>query len=124
MKDSNEIEICNCRIIHKDVVDRVKIHIPNDDVCMDLAEFYKAFADPTRIKILTALLNSEMCVCDLTSILAMTQPAVSHQLRTLKKMKLIKYRKSGKVVYYSLDDNHIEEIFKAGLNHINEKLVR
>ncbi|HJO92398.1 MAG TPA: metalloregulator ArsR/SmtB family transcription factor [Victivallales bacterium] len=121
MKNSKEIEVCNCRIIHEDVVDSVRRHIPDDEICIELAEFYKAFADPTRIKILTALLNSEMCVCDLTSLLAMTQPAVSHQLRTLKNMKLVKYRKSGKVVYYSLDDNHIEEIFKAGLSHINEK---
>ena len=120
MRNKEKIELCSCNIIHSKIVKEVKALLPCDDVCTDLAEFYKAFADQTRIKILKSLLYAEMCVCDLTAALCMTQSAISHQLRILKNMKLVKYRKSGKVVYYSLDDEHIKDIFKAGFEHIRE----
>ncbi|MCP3964790.1 MAG: helix-turn-helix transcriptional regulator [Lentisphaerae bacterium] len=120
MSKKEKIEICHCNIIHNDIVEEVRKLLPGNDVCINLAEFYKAFADQTRLKILKALLHSEMCVCDLTAALGMTQSAISHQLRILKNMKLVKYRKAGKVIYYSLDDNHIKDIFKAGFDHINE----
>jgi ArsR family transcriptional regulator len=87
---------------------------------MALAEFFKVFGDSTRLKILYALSMSEMCVCDLAALLSMSQSAISHQLKVLRQTRLIKYRKDGKVVYYSLDDDHIRRVFEQGLAHVNE----
>lgn len=115
-----DIEVCKGCTIHQDVVDNVKNKISKDDDLKDLAAFFKAFADDTRIKIINALLISEMCVCDLASLLNITQSAISHQLKTLKQLRLVKYRREGKVVYYSLDDIHIRDIFEEGLSHIKE----
>ncbi|EOC99667.1 ArsR/SmtB family transcription factor [Caldisalinibacter kiritimatiensis] len=115
------IEVCSCNIIHQHTVDNVKNSMPEESKLKELAEFFKVFGDNTRIKILYALSSSEMCVCDLAALLDVTQSAVSHQLRILKQARLVKYRREGKVIYYSLDDNHIKEIFKSGLEHINEK---
>ncbi|MHB1391869.1 MAG: ArsR/SmtB family transcription factor [Clostridia bacterium] len=112
---------CNCSIIHLDVVDRVKEIMPEEELLYDLAELFKVFGDTTRIKILCALFEAEMCVCDIASLLGMNQSAISHQLRVLKQARLVKYRKDGKVVYYSLDDEHVKHIFDQGLIHINEK---
>lgn len=98
----------------------VKETLPEDEILYDLAEFYKVFADSTRIKILYVLLQSEMCVCDIGEILGVTQSAVSHQLRILKQMQLVKYRREGKTIYYSLSDEHIELILKQGIEHISE----
>ena len=86
----------------------------------ELADFYKVFGDATRIKILCVLLRSEMCVCDLAEMLGMTQSAISHQLRILKGARLVKYRRDGKTVYYSLADDHVREIIECGMEHINE----
>jgi ArsR family transcriptional regulator len=94
--------------------------MPEEEYLYDLAELFKVFGDTTRIKILYALFASEMCVCDIASLINMTQSAVSHQLRVLKQARLVKYRKDGKVVYYSLDDEHIKHIFDQGLMHITE----
>lgn len=116
----NKIENCNCSVIHKDVVERVRESIPEEEVLYDLAELFKVFGDSTRIKILCALFEAEMCVCDIASLLNITQSAISHQLRVLKSNRLVKYRREGKVVYYSLDDDHIKHIFDAGLSHISE----
>lgn len=116
----NNIESCNCNVIHEDVVMKVSEKLPKDEVLYDLAELFKAFGDSTRVKILCALFESEMCVCDLSNLLNMTQSAISHQLRVLKATRLVKFRRDGKVIYYSLDDEHIKEIFDAGLNHISE----
>jgi ArsR family transcriptional regulator, lead/cadmium/zinc/bismuth-responsive transcriptional repressor len=121
IKEKQNIESCNCTIIHEDVVNRVKDTIPQDEVLYDLAELFKVFGDSTRIKILCALFQSEMCVCDIAALLGMTQSAVSHQLRVLKQARLVKYRKEGKVVYYTLDDEHVKHIFDQGLIHINER---
>jgi len=122
MKDSKtKIERCDCTIIHEDVVNRVEKNMPEDEHLYDLAELFKVFGDTTRIKILYALFAAEMCVCDIAVLLNMTQSAISHQLRVLKQARLVKYRKEGKVVYYTLDDEHVKEIFDQGLIHINER---
>jgi ArsR family transcriptional regulator len=112
---------CNCNVIHREVVDQVKEKMPPEESLYDLAELFKVFGDTTRIKILWALVESEMCVCDIAFLLNMTQSAISHQLRVLKQSRLVKHRKDGKVVYYSLDDEHVKQIFDQGLIHINEQ---
>lgn len=94
--------------------------MPGDEKICDLADFFKVFADSTRIKILYVLLCSELCVCDLAETLHMTQSAISHQLRMLKQMALVKNRRDGKTVYYSLSDGHIATILSQGLEHIEE----
>ena len=118
--NERKIENCNVNIIHEDIVVRVKDKLPAEETLYDLAELFKVFGDTTRIKIICALFESEMCVCDLSCLLNMTQSAISHQLRVLKSARLVKFRRKGKVVYYSLDDEHIKYIYDAGLNHISE----
>lgn len=117
---SKSIELCQCTIIHEDIVQSVTPYILDADTSTDLANFFKVFSDPTRIKILSALFKSEMCVCDLAATLGMTHSAISHQLRTFKSANLVKARKDGKVVYYSLADSHIHDVFLQGLEHIKE----
>lgn len=114
-------EFCNCNVIHEDIVKKVKLNMPPEEKLYDLAELFKVFGDTTRIKILYALFEEEMCVCDIATLLNMTQSAISHQLRVLKSAGLVKYRKEGKVVYYSLDDEHVQNIFDQGFTHINHK---
>lgn len=118
--NERKIESCNGNIIHEDIVVRVKDQLPAEETLYDLAELFKVFGDTKRIKIICALFESEMCVCDLSCLLNMTQSAISHQLRVLKSARLVKFRREGKVVYYSLDDEHIKHIYDAGLNHISE----
>ena len=120
MNDENIIEKCNCNVIHSDVVERVKKSLPKEEVLYDLAEFFKVFGDSTRIKIICALFQTEMCVCDLAELLGVTQSAISHQLKTLKIARLVRYRREGKIVYYSLDDEHIKHVFDEGLKHVTE----
>lgn len=117
---NGSIDRCNCSIIHQDRIDYAKERLPQEETLYDLAELFKVFGDTTRIKIICALYESEMCVCDIAALLNMTQSAVSHQLRTLKNARLVKFRREGKVVYYALDDEHIMRIFNEGLSHINE----
>lgn len=117
----NLIERCDCNVIHEDIVNQVRDKMPQEESLYDLAELYKVFGDSTRIRILWALHEAEMCVCDIAVLLNMTQSAISHQLRVLKQANLVKNRKEGKVVYYSLVDDHVREIFDQGLIHINEK---
>lgn len=114
------IERCDCDVIHEDIVNHVKAKMPKEESLYDLAELFKVFGDSTRIKILWALDEAEMCVCDIAVLLNMTQSAISHQLRVLKQAKLVKNRKEGKIVYYSLNDEHVRQIFDQGLIHINE----
>ena len=116
----NKIESCNCTIIHKEVVEKVKKTLPEEQTLYDLADLFKAFSDSTRIKILHALFQEELCVCDLAALLDMTQSAISHQLRVLKGNRLVKFRRDGKVIYYSLADDHIKRIFNEGFKHILE----
>lgn len=120
MSQNIDLIHCDCTIIHEDVINKVKAKMPVEENLYDLAELFKVFGDTTRIKILWALVESEMCVCDIAALLNMTQSAISHQLRVLKQARLVKYKKEGKVVYYSLDDEHVGQIFDQGLAHINE----
>lgn len=113
-------DTCEINCIHEDIIATVKGKMPNEETLYDLAELFKVFGDTTRTKILCALFESEMCVCDIAALLNMTQSAISHQLRVLKSAKLVKSRKDGKVVYYSLDDDHIKHIFDQGLAHVCE----
>lgn len=116
----NKNESCLCNVIHGDVIAKVKDRLPDEEKLYDLAEFFKVFGDTTRIRILCALFESEMCVCDLSALLNISQSAISHQLRGLKSARIVKFRRDGKVVYYSLDDEHIKHIFDEGLRHITE----
>ncbi|WP_039767488.1 ArsR/SmtB family transcription factor [Caldicellulosiruptor sp. F32] len=118
---SKKIDTCSCTIIHQDILEKVKKELPDDEKLFDLSEFFKVFSDSTRVKILSALLISEMCVCDLAALLQVTQSAISHQLRLLKAFRLVKSRKEGKVVYYSLNDDHVKSILELGLLHLSEK---
>ena len=119
MKQDNTA--CDCNVIHREVVDRVLQAMPREEKLYDLAELFKVFGDSTRIKILCALQEEEMCVCDIAALLGMTQSAISHQLRILKQARLVKYRREGKVVYYSLDDVHVSNIFAQGFAHISHR---
>lgn len=115
-----EVECCDVTCVHNDTVRIVREKMPEDRLLGELADFYKVFGDATRIRILCVLLESEMCVCDLAEILGMTQSAISHQLRVLKQMKLVKNRREGKTVFYSLADGHIQSIISQGMEHIME----
>jgi len=122
MIDSKDnIPLCESNCIHEDVVNKVKENLPDDEILSETANFFKVFGDKTRIKILSALLDSEMCVCDIACLLDMSQSAISHQLRVLKSSNLVKNRKEGKVVYYSLEDEHVKAILDQGIIHIRHK---
>lgn len=112
---------CDVTVIHEEVVEQIRESMPPEEELFNLAEFFKVFGDTTRIRILYALFQSDMCVCDIAHLLDMTQSAISHQLRVLKSAKLVRYRKEGRVVYYSLDDEHIKAIFDQGYQHIKEQ---
>ena len=113
-------EICDSVVIHKEVVENTKIKMPDDTSLNELADFFKIFGDSTRVRILWALSLNQMCVCDIATLLNMSQSSISHQLRVLKQNKFVKNRRDGKVVYYSLLDEHISYILKQGLTHISE----
>ncbi|MBE6033867.1 MAG: helix-turn-helix transcriptional regulator [Clostridiales bacterium] len=106
-----EVDRCDCNIIHEEVVNDVRRHMPDEDILLNLSDIFKVFSDSTRVKILCALFQAEMCVCDIAVLLGMTKSSISHQLRILKQAKLVNYRKDGKVVYYSLADEHVKTIF-------------
>lgn len=106
--------------VHEDIVKRVKDKQPDDEYLYDLADLFKVFGDTTRIKILYALFESELCVGDIAQILGLSQSAVSHQLRILKDSKLVKFRRDGKVIFYSLDDEHVRNIMSMGMEHVEE----
>ena len=106
--------------VHDDIVEKVKKRMPEENLLRELADFYKVFGDTTRIRILCVLLESEMCVCDLAEVTGASQSAISHQLRVLKQMKLVKNRREGKTVFYSLADGHIQSIISQGMEHITE----
>ena len=106
--------------VHEDVVKQVLEEMPPDETLYDLAELFKVFGDTTRIRILYALFEAELCVFDIAQLLGLTQTAVSHQLRVLKTNKLVKCRREGKVVFYSLADDHVRRIINQGMEHIDE----
>lgn len=111
---------CDCEVIHPDIVDKVKLVMPDEDELYDLSDFFKVLGDSTRVKMMWALDECEMCVCDLAVLLNMTKSAISHQLKALRAANLVKHRKEGKVVFYSLTDDHVKEIVEKGLEHIRE----
>lgn len=111
---------CDCLLIHEKTVDEVRAHLPTDEILSDLADLFKLFGDTTRVKILYLLFESELCVCDIAALLNMTQSAISHQLKILKLNKLVKYRRDGKVVFYSLADGHVRSIIAQGMDHLTE----
>lgn len=113
--------ICDCNIIHKEAVASVLTKMPASETFANLAQLFKLIGDPTRCRILFALDNEEMCVCDIANVLKMTKSAVSHQLRLLRQSQIVKTRKSGKEVYYTLDDDHIQKLFEIALEHINHQ---
>lgn len=115
---------CDCDVIHADVVDSVRNKMPDEVELSGLSDFFKVIGDSTRSKIMWALDESEMCVCDLAVLLNMTKSAISHQLSSLKQANLVKYRKEGKVVFYSLTDEHVKAIFEKGLEHIRENSTK
>lgn len=121
ISNHEEISSCDCNVIHQDKVDLVKVKMPKDQIVYQTGDFFKVIGDKTRIKILLALFESELCVCDIAVLLEMNQSAISHQLRVLKQSGLVKYRKDGRVVYYSLDDDHVKNILDQGLEHIVHK---
>ena len=105
---------------HKETVDKVNSDMPDEELLYDLAELYKVFGDSTRIRILYVLFEAEMCVCDIAQVLSMTTSAISHQLKVLKQAHLVKYRREGKTVFYSLSDDHVRSILDQRLEHISE----
>jgi len=111
---------CDCGVIHEEIVDKVKGLMPKSGDFLDLANLYKMFSDSTRIKILWALHCEEMCVCDLAVLLGMTKSAISHQLKSLRLSNLVKFRRQGQIIYYSLADGHVSSIFEQGFAHIRE----
>ncbi len=115
-----EIQCCEENLVHTGAVRRVRELLPPDERLYDLAELFKIFGDSTRVKILYALLEGELCVCDIASLMEVTQSAVSHQLRVLKNSKLVKFRREGKTVYYSLADSHVIQILDQGMEHVLE----
>ena len=116
--------VCDCNIIHEDKVKDTIEKMPESTILNNVAEFFKIMGDTTRCKLISALLQNEMCVCDLANILSMTKSSISHQLSKMKAAGIVKCRKNGKTVYYSLDDNHISEIFEVGIKHISHKQVK
>ncbi len=120
MSRYDEVERCDYIHVHDDLVKSVKEKMPQENDLADLAELFRIFGDTTRIRILYVLFESEMCVCDIATLLGMTQSAVSHQLRLLKQAKLARARRDGKTVFYSLADDHVRTIIAQGMDHIQE----
>ena len=116
----NAAPTCEDHVVHTEIAEAVRRELPAEDELFDLAELFKIFGDSTRVKILYLLFESEMCVCDIAELTGVTVSAVSHQLRVLKSAKLVKFRKEGKSVFYSLADEHVGSILAQGLEHIRE----
>jgi len=119
-KKQNELECCESHCVHTDILQQVELKLPDETELYDLAELFKVFGDSTRIRILFVLFEAEVCVCDLAEELNMTVSAISHQLRILKQSKLVKSRREGKSIFYSLADEHVRMIVSAGMEHIRE----
>ncbi len=116
-KDGKTEDICSCNIIHEDIVERVKESMYDEELLEDVSRFFKIFSDKTRLRIVSMLLQEEMCVCDIAHVLNMSHSSISHQLRVLRQYRVVKNRKEGKVVYYSLDDEHVKNILAQGIEH-------
>lgn len=120
MEDRYTVECCDFIHAHGEIVERVRREMPGEDALYDLTELFRIFGDSTRIRILYVLFEAEMCVCDIAALLGMTQSAISHQLRALKNARLVKSRRDGKTVFYSLADDHVKAIIDQGLEHVSE----
>ena len=123
MNNNKSTKICKKNMqkdLHSNHINEIKQKMPNEDLLYDVAELFKVFGDSTRTRILSALFQAELCVCDIATILGMTKSAVSHQLRILRQTKLVKIRRSGKEIYYSLQDEHISKIYQLAIEHIIE----
>ena len=120
MEDRYNVECCDFIHAHEDIVEKVRRELPGEDTLYDLTELFRIFGDSTRVRILYVLFEAEMCVCDIAALLGMTQSAISHQLRALKQAKLVKYRREGKTIFYSLADDHVVTILAQGMEHIEE----
>ncbi len=120
MSEKYIIEQCQTKEIHEELLSIVSSKMPKDEKLFDLAELFKVFGDSTRMKILFVLFEAQVCTCDLAAALNMTASAVSHQLNTLRRAKLVKARRDGKSVFYSLSDDHVRTIIKQGIEHIEE----
>jgi ArsR family transcriptional regulator len=117
-------EICDVFCINKEAVDDVRFKMLDRQLVADAAEIFKVLSDPTRMRLLYALTQRELCVCDLSAVLAMTQSAISHQLRVLRSARLVRYRKVGTIVYYSLGDAHVVQLIDGGVDHARESQPR
>ncbi len=113
-------EKCEVTLIHEDNVKKAINELPDDELIADLSDMFKIFGDQTRVKILMALESGELCVCDIAAVMNMSQSAISHQLRVLKQSNIVKTRRQGKVVYYSISDDHVKEIFEIAIVHVQE----
>ena len=120
MEENEFVPCCEAEHHHPELVEHVKNITPNEEILMDLAELYKVFGDSTRIRILYLLFEEEMCVCDIAQVLDISQSAISHQLRILKQAKLVKFRREGKSIIYSLADDHVRRIINQGMEHLTE----
>jgi ArsR family transcriptional regulator, lead/cadmium/zinc/bismuth-responsive transcriptional repressor len=115
-----ELDRCEINCIHDEAVKAVREALFSEDIAISLAELFKALGDPTRVKILFSLMTRELCVCDLSVVIGVSDSAVSHQLKILRTLRLVKFRREGKILYYSLADNHVEKLFAQGLEHVTE----
>ena len=120
-QSSNQLEEEVCEVQHHHLLEYLKNRMPTQQEMETAAELFKMFGDPTRLKLLAALLGQEMCVCDLSELLGISQSAVSHQLRLLRTSRLVKNRREGKSVYYSLDDDHVSTILAKGMEHVRHQ---
>jgi len=120
MTGNQENDRCDVFCIHEDAVKEVRQQMIDEDRLFSLAELFKTFGDTTRVKILYALMKRELCVCDIAAVISVSESAVSHQLRLLRTQRLVKFRRAGKILYYSLADDHIENLFTQGLEHVSE----
>ena len=120
MEDRYNVECCDFIHAHEEIVEKVRQELPDEDTLYDLSELFRIFGDSTRIRILYVLFEAEMCVCDIAQLLGMTQSAISHQLRALINARLVKSRRGGKTVFYSLADDHVKTIIDQGIEHVKE----
>lgn len=116
--------VCDCNVIHQDVVDNISKKMLKNDLFYKIADFYKILGDTTRIKILFALDQGEMCVCDIANVLSMSKSSISHQLGTLRRSGIVRCRKEGKEVYYMLDDDHVKRVIEIGIEHIEHREIK
>ena len=114
------MELCQEKILHGAQVKRAVKNIPDSDTLQSMTDIFKALGDPSRLKIVTALSTCELCVCDLAAVCGSSESAVSHQLRILRNLKIVRYRRAGKIVFYRLDDDHVESLIRQSIEHVKE----